>query len=177
MSKKKPTQTLHNLPDSTESSNIDPVAEAAENFRNKPNNDTAEKKVLRSPKNEINSLKNDPDFQKHVLENLWETRRDRGYHWKSDVFSFIEDVYSFWLEQGRLVQSDLKALDPKLYSKMHNQLSAMSSHDKRTTLERLNLPTESEMRLDSLDSEDAKQKLLEGRRMAREGMRILRSIR
>lgn len=176
MSKGQIRKHPRNLPAEMDSGNIDEVAEAAENSPNGSGNNIAEPNLLKSPKIELNSLKNEEKFQKFVSENLWSSRRDRGYAWKTDVFDFILEVYKPWLDQGRLIQSDLKALDPKLYAQMHNQLSAMSSVEKQATLERLNLPTESEMRLDSLDSEDAKQKLLEGRRMAREGMRILRSL-
>lgn len=140
-----------NLPDEIDSGNVDAVAEAAENYPGGPGNDTADTTLLNSPKSEINSLKNDPDFQKFVLENLWNSRRDRGYPWRTDVFTFISEVYKPWLDQGRLVQSDLKALDPKLYAQLHKQLTALPPIEKGAILEEIRLPKESDARLNAVE--------------------------
>ena len=86
-------------------------------------------------------LRYDLLFQAHVSNNMWSKRRQKGYPWKMDVFDFIEEVYSPWLDKG-LLQSDIRHLNPKLYSRMHKQLSLMSDEEREATLDRIKIPKE-----------------------------------
>lgn len=98
-------------------------------------------------------LKNDPIFQKYVADNLWENRRERGYLWRTNVFDFIEKVYSAWLGKG-LVQSDIKVLDPKLYAQFYQELCARSKREgkgaKDRMLLKLKFPAEKDAALEGI---------------------------
>ena len=103
--------------------------------------------------------KDHPDFQEHVGKNLWADRRENGFPWRCDVFDFIRDVYAPFLGQG-LLQSDIKACDPKLYAQLHQQLTVMEPEAKSKTLRDLKLPSEFDARLGIITDEAAKEQLL-----------------
>ncbi len=118
----------------------DPVSEKAHLERTKPLDDA---RLLVSSENwEENRLRNNPAFVEFANANQWDTRRDRGFAWKTDVFDYIETVYAPWRGNG-LLQSDIKAVDPKLYAQLHKQLSAIDDPGERAAIvERLQLPKE-----------------------------------
>jgi len=90
-------------------------------------------------------LKEDPKFQDHVQANLWKNRRKHPTHpwpWHTDVFEFISFVYQDYLGKG-LIQSDIKALDPKLYDQFHQALTSISNKEERQKrVDALPLPKE-----------------------------------
>lgn len=128
-----------NLTGSSAVQDNDPVSEEADRLRNEPQRQAHEPLIN---ENRVIRLKENLDFVQFVENNLWETRRDRGFPWKMDVFDYIDTVYKPWRGEG-LLQSDLRALDPKLYAQLHKQLSAINDPDaKAAILMRLGLPKE-----------------------------------
>lgn len=162
-----------NLTTTPPSLDNDPVWEASERLKDQRQaeaqggvKDKSEKKT---------AYKDVPEFQEYVAKNLWTNRRNNGFDWRCDVFAFIRKVYAPWLGQG-LVQSDIKACDPKLYAQLHKQLTAMTPGEKTAILTSLKLPTESEARLEALEDPEQREALLEARRLAKEAMRLVRAI-
>jgi hypothetical protein len=138
---------IQNLTGSAAAQDNDPVSEEADRLRNEPQRHANEPL---SNENNVIRLKNNPDFVSFVENNLWETRRDRGFPWKMNVFDYIETVYEPWHDKG-ILQSDLRALDPKLYAQLHKSLSAIADLDERgATLERLQLKKESDARYEAI---------------------------
>ena len=151
----------------------DPISEESERLKAE-RQALAQSGVKKEPAKQL-PFKDSTDFQEYVAKNLWANRRENGFPWRCDVFAFIREVYAPFLGQG-LVQSDIKTCDPQLYAQLHKQLTAMTSEQKTAILDSLKLPKESDARLNALEDQAKREALLEARRLAKEAMRLVRTI-
>lgn len=61
---------------------------------------------------------NDENFKNTVLNNLWENRRDKGYGYRTDIYAYIFDIYSTYLDDGGIVEADFNELDFPLWQQL-----------------------------------------------------------
>lgn len=112
------------------------LAEAAQNARDKTKHTGASLSGAEHPKGR---LRDDKNFIRYVASNLWENRREHGWPWKADVIEYLRAVYADWLNVG-LYRSDFRTLDPKLYMMLNKHLHSLDSEDaKQTVLEDLGI--------------------------------------
>ena len=104
------------------------------------------------------NLRSDPEFIAYTKENTWETRRDRNFPWRMDVFDYLREVYGPWLGNG-LTRSDIKAVDEPLYWRLYNELQ------KTPLPSDIDLPTGAEATLNSITDADEKEHLLKKREL------------
>lgn len=146
-------QKKENLTNTPRNWDHDPISEESERLKAE-RQALAQSGVKEEPEKQL-PFKDSTDFQEYVAKNLWANRRENGFSWRCDVFAFIREVYAPFLGLG-LVQSDIKACDPKLYAQLHQQLTAMEPDQKSSVLDDLKLPSEADARLAAITDESEK---------------------
>lgn len=119
------------------------------------------------------------EFDAFAKANQWQTRRDRGLPWKTDVFQYIKDTYKYWISRGKtsgqpLTQADLKAADQLLYKRLQHDMSVLRA--KGVAIPDFGVPAAKDAALIGLDPESARL-LLASREQGRVGMATRRTLR
>ena len=98
------------------------------------------------------------EFKAYADQHQWSQRTSDKYNQRLGVFLFINDVYGEWMKRGEaagmpLAQADIKAVDPKLYDRMHGAGTQYGKPDW------FHLPSASEAALVGLDPEELQMRL------------------
>lgn len=116
------------------------------------------------------NFRNDQDFIAYAKANAWETRRERNFPWRMDVFDYLREVYGPWLGKG-LTRADLKDVDEPLWWAINNRLrNAEMPED-------INLPKDADAQLLSIDDPVKQAALLKARELNRARMQLVRSMK
>jgi hypothetical protein len=108
-------------------------------------------------------LRQTKEFQRHASENQWSTRRERGFPWRYNIFDFLRDVYSDWVERG-MTQADLKNVDADAYRALRSRLDGK----KEAFPDDFYIPTSREAALDRCETQEERERLLIVREYERE---------